>query len=67
VCPYLEQRDGEVDGIHGVHDARARRRVPEGHDHLLAEQRLMGGREERDGGAAVSAGGGGRDFIFRRP
>ena len=36
-------------------------------DKKLAEQRLMGGREERDGGAAVSAGGGGRDFIFRRP
>ena len=48
VGAYLEQGDGEVDGIHVVHDPRARGGVAEGHDNLLAQERLM--REGRRGG-----------------
>jgi len=48
VGAYLQQGDGEVDGIHVVHDPRARGGVAEGHDNLLAQERLM--REGRRGG-----------------
>lgn len=48
VGAYLQQGDREVDGIHVVHDSRARGGVAEGHDNLLAQERLM--REGRRGG-----------------
>lgn len=63
VGAYLQQGDGEVDGIHVVHDPRARGGVAEGHDNLLAQECLMregrrGG--ERPGRQAVEIFGGGK-------
>ena len=65
VGAYLQQGDGEVDGIHVVHDPRARGGVAEGHDNLLAQECLMregrrGG--ERPGRQAVEIFGGGKSY-----